>query len=267
MIFSNPPLAEIIAELRWLPWSASQPQPQPAGPGVVVQFPLASPYQEETYSKFSNEVAAKGFGLSERMFPSSFPPLPFQVVYRYRKPAGQSNFVYQLGLGLFSANALPPYQDWDSFRPVVQDGVQALLSSRHPSENREFARISLRYIDLFSAEFTEGKSSFEFANDILGFKLSIPAAIKDQTSNMAKLQAGVQLSMPLNTGLTMNLNFAEGIAAGKSGIVMNTEVVASDPTAPYMHPIMETFEKAHTSIRATFIGLTEKLRAKMKEVK
>jgi uncharacterized protein (TIGR04255 family) len=270
MIFSNPPLVELVAELRWVPGvdrTAAPPQPQGGNLGLqvgTIQFPLTSPYQEEIFSRFSNHVAAKGFVISERLVPSGFPALLFTVVYRFRKPSPTGeNYLYQIGPGLFSANALPPYRNWDSFRPIVQEGIQALLDSRHPTEAVPFTSIKLGYIDLFTAEFTEGKRSFRFLNDVLGVKLELPNTLKEQISDIDGVQAGVHLAMPLRNGLVMNLNFQDGIVAGKSGILMSTEVLAIQPTPPDISQIMQTLENAHTHIRATFLGLTEKLSAKM----
>ena len=230
MIFSNPPLVELIAELRWMPGTATPsvlPQPQGGGQllqALTIQFPLTLSYQEESFSRFSNQVAERGFGTSERLLPVGFPLLPFTVVYRFRKTASGGNFLYQIGPGLFSANALPPYRDWDSFRPIVREGIQALLESRHPTENVPFAAVILRYIDLFSEEFTEGKRSFRFLNEVLGVKLELPNILNGQVSDINLVQAGLQLSMPLRNGLAMNINLQDGAAAGKAGILMSTEV-------------------------------------------
>ena len=269
MIFSNPPLVELVAELRWVPGVAStSATPQPQGGNLVlqagtIQFPLTSQYQEETFSRFSNHAAAKGFLISERLVPVGF-SLPFSVVYRFRKlPSTGENYLYQIGPGVFSANALPPYRNWETFRPIVQEGVQALLESRHTTENVSFLSVKLLYINLFSEEFTEGKRSFRFLNDILGVKLELPNTLKEQISDIDGVQAGVHLAMPLRNGLAMNLNLQDGIAIGKSGILMSTEVLGVQPTPPDISQIMQTLETAHTSIRATFLGLTEKLSAKM----
>jgi uncharacterized protein (TIGR04255 family) len=272
MIFSNPPLVELIAELRWIPGAESPSIPVPPGTnqllqGIAIQFPLRSPYQEESFSRFSNKVAEKGFGISERLVPVGFPLLPFTVVYRFRKPpAAGENYLYQIGPGLFSANALPPYRNWDSFRPIVREGVQALLESRHSTENTPFERVILRYIDLFSEEFTEGKRSLRFLNDVLGLKLELPNTLKEQISDINGVQSGIQLSMPLRNGLAMNLTLQDGAAAGKPGILMSTEVLTVQPTASEISNIMQTLENAHSSIRTTFLGLTEKLSAKMQPV-
>ncbi|MBV8478649.1 MAG: TIGR04255 family protein, partial [Acidobacteria bacterium] len=243
-MFANPPLIELIAELRWIPGQASPVVPGSLGPGI--QFPLVGLNVEQTFSNFSNQVAQRGFGLSERLVPPGFPYIPFSVAYRFRKsPSQRENFLYQIGSGIFSANALPPYREWDRFRPVVREGVGALLISRHESENGDFTSIILRYIDLFSDEFTEGRSSFNFLNELLGIRIELPNVVRSQTQDLGKVQAGLQISLPLSTGLQMNLNFQQGQAAGKTGIIMTTEVFTVSATPAQLEPVMQTFDNAH----------------------
>jgi uncharacterized protein (TIGR04255 family) len=126
--------------------------------------------------------------------------------------------------------------------------------------------VILRYIDLFSEEFTEGKRSFRFLNDVLGLRLELPSTLNEQISDVNGVQSGIQLSMPLRNGLAMRLNLQDGTAAGKAGILMSTEVLTVQPTPPEISQIMQTLENAHTSIRVTFLGLTERLSAKMQPV-
>lgn len=266
MIFANPPLIELIAELRWLPGGIAVPNSLPA-PGTVLQFPLVPAYVEETFARFLNRVAAQGFGMSERVLPPNFPLFPFSVVYRIRKvDIENKNFVYQIGSGIFSANAIPPYRDWSTFKPVVEQGIRALLESRHDAERGDFTSVSLRYVDLFADEFSDGKLSFGFLNDVLGIKVAFPKALVDQIGDMNAAKSGLQLSVPLKTGLTMNLQIQEGTAAGKNGILMVTEVIAAQPTRANLGAVMEVLENAHSSIRMTFLGLTEKLYDKMQRV-
>jgi hypothetical protein len=52
--------------------------------------------------------------------------------------------------------------------------------------------------------------------------------------------------------------------AGKAGILMTTEVFTLIPVAADTNLIMNNFEKAHDSIRVTFLGLTSKMHGKMK---
>ena len=178
MIFSNPPLIELVAELRWLPGVSNAGAP--VSGQVTVQFPIAS--AEESFEKFRRSVASKGFVVSERIVPPGFPMLPFSVAQRFRKPSTDENYVYQIGMGVFSANALPPYRSWDSFRPVVSEGVDTLLASRHASDSGNVSVI-LRYLDVFSADLTDGLKSFDFINSVLGIEVRLPAVLMDQIAN------------------------------------------------------------------------------------
>jgi uncharacterized protein (TIGR04255 family) len=263
MIFANPPLSEIVAELHWIPWPGAV---NPAtSPGKVIQFPLPAPELEETYSRFSNNLAKIGFGNSERLSPLGFPTIPFTPLLRFRKPPGSTggNFLYQIGPGLFSANALPPYSDWNGFKPAVQDGVNAFLDSWGTSRTSEFTKLSLRYINLFSSEFTDDIGSSRFLNEILGIRVEPPAVLTRQMSDPMGLQAGLILNLPLKTGLSMNLTVVDGSVGGKTGIVMTTEAFSVQPTPPYIQQIMERLDSAHSSLHETFLGLTEKLRDKL----
>jgi len=261
MIFANPPIVELVAELRWVPGAPGANMPE--GGVVRLQFPLT--FIEESFENFRRAIADKGFAVSERLVPVGFPILPFTVAQRFRKPSNKENYAYQVGLGVFSANALPPYRDWESFRPIVGEGVETLLSSRHSSD-RGNVSVILRYLDVFSDEMTEGRKSFDFLNDVLGITLMLPTTLLEQTANLGDLRAGLQLSLSLGDGLAMNLGVQDGTVAGRTGVLMTTEVFTVQPIAPEAHSIMQTFEKAHDNIRVTFLGLTKKIRDKMKPV-
>jgi uncharacterized protein (TIGR04255 family) len=261
MIFANPPLIELVAELRWVPGVAGPIKPDSGA--VSVQFPMA--FVEESFDNFRRSIATKGFTNSERLIPLGFPTLPFVVAQRFRKPSNNENYVFQVGLGVFSANALPPYRDWDSFRPIVREGVETLLSSRHSSDKANIS-VLLRYLDVFTEELTEGRKSADFMNDILGIKLTLPATLAEQVSNLRDLRAGLQLSFNIKDALSMNIGIQEGTVGTKTGVVMSTEVATLQPVKPQIDEIMQNFERAHNYIRDTFIGLTTQIRDKMKPV-
>lgn len=262
MIFSNPPLVELVAELRWVPGMAGPVNPQ-AGTAIV-QLPIG--FGEESLENFRRLIAQKGFPVSERLVPIGLPLVPFSVAQRFRRPSNDDeNYLYQIGLGVFSANALPPYRSWDSFRPIVQKGVESLLASRHSSD-RANVTVLLRYLDVFTEEFTAGRRSADFINEILGIKLSLPASLTENAAPNPELRVGLQLSQKLKNNLSMNVGLQEGAAGTKTGILMSTEVFTNQPVAPELDTIMQNFENAHSYVRSTFIGLTTKIRDKMQPV-
>jgi uncharacterized protein (TIGR04255 family) len=261
MIFANPPLVELVAELRWVPGFAGTVNPQ--GGTATIQLPIG--FGEESLEKFRRLIAQKGFSVSERLVPVGFPLVPFSVTQRFRKQSNEENYLYQVGLGVFSANALPPYRSWDSFRPIVREGVETLLATRHTTDRANIT-VLLRYLDVFTDDFTEGRKSVAFLNDVLGIKLLLPAALTEQAANLPELRAGLQLTLNLKDGLCMNIALQDGAVGTKTGIVMTTEVFTIQPVNPQLDSIMENFERAHSYIRGTFLGLTTKIRDKMNPV-
>jgi uncharacterized protein (TIGR04255 family) len=258
MIFSNPPLVELVAELRWVPGISGPSNPDGS---VTVQFPLA--FVEESLEIFRRSIAAKGFTISERLIPAGFLTLPFTVVQRFRRSSNEENYAYQIGVGVFSANALPPYRDWESFRPIVREGVETLLASRHAADRANIS-VVLRYLDVFSNELTEGRKSFDFLNEVLGITLRLPTRLIERALNPRELRAGLQVSLPLNDGLAMNIGVQDGSAGGKTGVLMTTEVFTIQPVNADLDLIMQKFEKSHDNIRVTFLDLTTKIHDKMK---
>src|SRR5579863_2360328 len=127
-IFRQPPLVEIVAEVRWDITGL---------PGVPAQFaggPIPVPDSsalEIHFMNFASKAAAKGFGLVERVVPTGFPLLAHQVTLRYRNVAEVEGVpLFQLGPGVFTANLSPPYKSWEAFRPFIDLGLGLLLESR-----------------------------------------------------------------------------------------------------------------------------------------
>ena len=260
MQFANPPIVELVAELRWVPGISGPTNPDGS---VSLQFPLA--FVEQSLETFRTSITQQGFNISERLIPGGFPTLPFAVVQRFRKSSEQENYAYQLGWGIFSANALPPYRNWDSFRPIVQSGVQTLFASRHPTD-RSNVSVILRYLDVFSDEMTGGRKSFAFLNDILGIEVLLPRSLSEKAMNMRELQAQLQVSIPLQQNLFMKITVQDGTLGTKSGVIMTTEVFSPQAITPSLQAVMSLFEEAHNHIRTTFMDLTAKIHDKMRPV-
>jgi len=86
---------------------------------------------EEFFMRFGGAAHQLGFAEVERLTPPNFPLIGFQPVFRFRPPSDKGRKVlYQVGAGMFSANAVPPYKSWDDFGPVVRSGVRALIGAR-----------------------------------------------------------------------------------------------------------------------------------------
>jgi hypothetical protein len=122
---------ELIAETRWTPRGEEIGLFLP--PGTPTTNPLlamvAPGLDEAVLAQFSSAIAMKGYGRSERLLPQGFPALAHQPLYRYRQTTveeGKSSPIYQLGVGAFSAHAIPPYS-----RSEVRCSSKLLMTSPH----------------------------------------------------------------------------------------------------------------------------------------
>lgn len=266
MIFSNPPLVELIAELRW--GAPAMVLPIAGSGGVMATGPTpitASNRAEELFMRFGAKVAEDGFSQFERIVPAGFPLMPFQPVYRYRKgTTTNETSLYQLGPGLFTANITPPYQSWEHFRPVVGAGVAKLLECRDNAEMDEpFGAALLRYIDAFGPEFTQGLSIFDFLTEKLGFHASLPKGINDLADRSQPIQPTLQFGVRLNGGLFMNIAAGEGVVDGRSALILDTTVSTTTVVGCTLEEVMRAFDDAHNVIRTAFISITKPIETLM----
>lgn len=259
--FKNPPLVELIAELRW-----GFPIPtQVTGVGAILISTLSANQYEEFFMRFGSKVAAAGFSRFERIVPPGFPFLPYQPVYRYRYVSeDQGVKLYQLGSGIFSANITPPYQSWEHFKPVVAQGVEMLLESLSDEQkNQPFVAASLRYIDAFKDDLTQERSIRDFMADVLDIKVSLPEAITRHAPASSSIEPLLQLTIPVSSGF-LNLTVANGAFNNERAIIMDTTVSTTQGLQPTKEEIMSVFDNAHHLIHELFIGLTKPLEELMK---
>jgi len=211
--------------------------------------------------RFGTRVGALGYEQVERIVPPGFPSLPFQAIYRFRKKAPeQGTTLYQVGTDVFSANITPPYHSWEQFRPVIEEGVLILLETRNPAEKElSFGSASLRYIDAFGKQFTEGRSPAVFIKDVLGFELQLPAAVCDEVAPSAEIRPSIQLQIPLKSGQQMSFALGEGSVSGEEAIVMDLTVSSEGSISPNISDTMKIFHSAHDVCHRVFVGTTRKL--------
>lgn len=257
--FENAPLVEIIAELRWNP----QPLPPQAVGGVgsapMTVMAVNTNSFDEFFMRFGGEVYQHGFQRAERVVPTGFPLMMFQPVYRYRKSAdSDASVLYQAGVGMFSANAIPPYRSWDSFSPKVEAGIEALLKTRSDLERDiPFSSISLRYLDAFGPALTAGRDIGAFIRDVLGITLELPDGISKHVLPGQTVKPFLQLAMPLANGMTMNVGIGEGMVNNEAAIIMDTTVGTSSDTAPDKSSVMAALNAARSVIHEMFFQLTK----------
>lgn len=258
----NAPLVELIAELRWKPEALGGELPiQPAGTNSPAFFAGNTNSFEEFFVRFGASVAREGFRNTERISPAGFPIVAFQPVYRFRKNANDdASVLYQVGAGMFSANAIPPYQNWDKFSPVVAAGVNGVLQTRSDKEkDASFVAVSLRYIDAFGPAFTEGADVATFLDSKLGIRFTLPPGLSKVLAEGRTALPLIQLQLPMPNDMVMNIGLGEGIANNTKAIIVDTTVGTLKPIAANLNSVMQAMNVAHTAIHNMFFEITKPL--------
>jgi uncharacterized protein (TIGR04255 family) len=264
--FEMPPLVELIAELRWIPGGVKVAANDPNGLEIQPSVFL-NPRADELYMQFAGIIGAHGYTQIERLVPAGFPSMPFTPIYRYREGGSpQGPTLYQLGLGIFSANTTPPYKSWTEFRPVVEQGVQALLRSLGKEGGGTFSSVVLRYIDGFTPLFTGSLSMDRFLRDALGVTVVLPTALTSRIAQGSEIRPRLQVAIPLGAGMNMSMALGEGRANGQEAVIMDTSVSAGQPVPANLESVMVALDAARTIIHDTFIELTSKLHKIMKPI-
>lgn len=260
--FEKPPLVELIAEVRWGSPSFPNSSFYPEFPQNLM---LSQDQNDDFFKCFGKKAALLGFSRSERLIPLNFPAMPFQPIFHYPRESsfGGTN-VYQVGKGIFSAHATPPYRSWKDFFPVVRDGVEILLECRLENEkNLPFDVLNLRYIDAFTHPLTQDCKTIEFISKILGFGIKIPDAILNHAKDPDGIIPFIQLTVPISYG-QIHVVIADGRVNNEPSIICDTTISRTDITDPSIENVMETFDSIHDLMREIFLELTKPIHNLMK---
>jgi uncharacterized protein (TIGR04255 family) len=260
--FENPPLVELIAELRW--GTPNLPQPPPSGMSFTIQV-SPSTSQEEFFTRFADAIADHGFGRAERLVPAGFGILPFQPAYRFRKSSEKAGTtLYQIGTNVFSTNVTPPYQSWDAFRPTIKTGIEVLLETRDKEQEKiPFDPVALRYINAFDSRLTGGRSTMEFLSEVLGFRIGLPPSLDRIRSPGTSIDPLLRVTFPAESDYIMSVNLAAGVLSGNPAIVMDSSVLSQKPVSPESDQLLAVLDKAHDLIHDSFVEMTEKIHSLM----
>lgn len=246
-VFRNPPLIEMIAELRW------------SGPGlnsIPVIPPGADGPAEEMFLRWTAQMGALGYEHVERMVPVGFPlPLDVPTLRVKQRTGAPQNTLFQLGPRLFTANATPPYLSWNDFAPTAREGIVTLLAVRPEPEATAPVHVALRYIDAFREPLLDGQTPMQFLTETLKIGLEISPAIARHAEPDAELGALVHLSVPVTNGV-LRVQFAQGFVADTPALIMDMTVSRSESVEPDPDAVMRALGQARSITHAVFIELT-----------
>jgi len=259
--FQNAPLVEIVAELRWqIPQLAASDQ---AGNPIQLPIALADNAMTAFFHRITSAVGNHGFDRLEQLVlpgPSMSVLLP-QMVYRYRR-TDEVPVLAQIGPGMFSVNALPPYKSWDEFRPLLEGGIESLLEAL---TDKPELTASLRYIDAFKKDLTSDRDARAFATEVLGFRLDLPITLEARLAEGAQARVSFQMVLPV-LGMSMTITVSDGYLGTDPVVLMNTDVRIEDALLADKQVILSTLDKAHDLIHGTFVDMTQSIRDKLEPI-
>jgi uncharacterized protein (TIGR04255 family) len=260
--FRNAPLVETVAEVRWQSAQGGVSIPQPAAlsqPAISVV--VGTTDLENFYTQFGGEIFERGFARSERIVPVGVPALQGQAVMRFRSSLPEkATVLYHVGPGIFSANALPPYRSWNHFAPDVETGLDVLLAVRNTNEKeRQFNPISLRYLNAFRPELTEGADTAEFISAVLKFDVDLPDAVLSRRNPDKPVQPFIAMAIPITAGL-LRVNVGEAVVAGVGkAALLDMTLSTEHPIEPTKSAVMHYFHSAHSVLHDMFLELTKSI--------
>jgi len=256
--FAKAPLIELIAELRWIPQGSTpvpsgSPVQQAGAPGIFV----GGAKQEEFYNQLGRQLYHLGFDRSQRLLPMGMPFSLHEAVYRFQsEKEAQVSVLYQVGFGIFSVHAIPPYRSWAQFLPFVSKGIEILLKTRlEDDQSRPFCQTSLRYIDFFNQDLMGDRSMSSFATDVLKISPRLPAPILKVAASNELRSFFTKAVIPVGIG-DLTLNIGDGQFNNQPGILLDTMISTTKETEPESTPIMNVYNSAYAIIHNLFFEMT-----------
>lgn len=259
--YGNPPLVELIAELRWGP---SLPTAQPNKmTTVAVTLPRAQ--DDEVFMNFGMLVAQKGYGRLERLAPAGVPLPPQFIACRFRPTdPNQQSPLFQIGKGIFTANAVPPnYGSWESFCPIVRNGIEMLIDShqRAGEPPPDINQALVRYIDVFNDELTGGRSVSDFMSEVLGVQVTLPKAITSLAK--IKIEPLIQFSVPVELGL-LSMTIGGGTRGTDVLPLLDTSLLIQRPIGADVDEAIKALSDGRGVIHDLFRALTASIHETMR---
>jgi uncharacterized protein (TIGR04255 family) len=261
--FANPPIVELIAEIRWPFYGSKEFQEAQAGSGFVIETPH---FEIDAFlTRFGAAILALGYTSSERLVPQGVPSAPGQPVFRYRSPE-HDGIMVQAGWGVATVNAVPPhYKSWTNFVPRLQEVLGALTEARG-DDNQPYYHASVRYIDAFGAAWLNSMTPAAFARDILGFDVRLPRAIDTHRDAADAPQAAFQLTFPIKNGMRARVTVGEGVVNGNQALIYDTLLGIDEPVAATADAVLAALDEAHSIVHEMFEGVTAPIRDRMKPI-
>ncbi|WP_087723433.1 TIGR04255 family protein [Pandoraea sp. PE-S2T-3] len=270
-VFKHPPLVELIAEVRFGPplmglGSGGGQAIVQGADGQPMQFAFVASY-ESFFMRFAVEAHRLGFTIQERVLPPNAVVVPYQTVWRWKKPEIE-NLYLQLGMGVFTVNGAPPtYESWDTFLPTVEEGVKGLIASfeSFPGEAPKcFSQTHLRYIDLFNSERVKDMAPLDFLGNVMGLRIQLPEVV-DKLVGHGAVKPHLNFQIPTEDGHIL-LTFGDGVVGGRRGHIFDSTVTRNGEIPLTHEAVVKCFGESHKVTNDLFMSMTKPLHDEMEVV-
>jgi len=244
---SNPPLVEVIVEVRWELEQGPHPETK------------VDPHYKLLPGKLFDKLSG-AYPYHEELPQASLPDeiSPYMVKHRFRCEKDQWPLV-QLGPGILTVNHTKKYKTFNEFCPLAVSAVNALFEVHPGRDILKMSSLLLRYID--AKEFDYKKNDVvRFLGEKMGIPLSLPPKLFNGTGveDVAR-SFSWNSSFPCNKpkGLAI-LKFATGMSNGKPALIWEQIVKSVHDDAPEMPDAFEDWiTEAHEVTESWFLSLIE----------
>ena len=241
--YPEPPLVEVIAEVRW------KLTPLSSIPNGGVD-----PYFFKFRDWLSALVAEKGFAFKEPLATADL-PLEFlggSPTIRFR-PGAEKWPLFQVGPGLLSINITPPYEGWAQFRQTMKIGIDGLRTFfAKETQLFELASLTLHYIDAFTA--VHGMHDYnKFVVQNLSFASPLPTVPEALTLDPAETQISGEVRYMLKKPSSSYMIYR--VRPGKhreDSAALVEFMIKQESNLDWPMDPMPWFDEAHAACRAAF---------------
>jgi uncharacterized protein (TIGR04255 family) len=249
IIYKNPALVEVVAEVQWNLTSLAVPH------GAAVD-----PFYDVVRADITPKLAALGYIHVLDIVPPQVPKelLAWKPLQRFS--ASESSWPkLQLGPGIFSVNmGGPQYTGWPDFSKAIEDGFSALLGA-FPSPDRllSLKSIQLRYIDAFS-ETHNFKNIGQFTSEYLGLDHVLPNRFIEKLRldpTQVATQSNTRFPLPTLEKASASIQVADAAVNGKKSCLIQFTIEKTQDIQPKAINLMEWLETAHDIAKDMFLSL------------
>lgn len=266
--FSNSPLVEIVAEIRWGESIAAPKLRQLEGE-------LGGAY-DESYQAFVNVMRPLGYRNIERLIPAGFPGFYGHPSVRCRPdPADESgpdtalsSTLVQYGPGIFAVNGMQPYSSWDDFAPLVHNALAAFVEGgvipQDAGDECDQVQVLVRYVDAFTEDFTKGRTAAQFMRDSLSVAVSVPDVLMGE-ADAAFDVSSLNLVVQVDHG-KMGLKFSDGQFRSSKALMLQMDFKRNELVDFGVDVVMQAFAQGREQIHKAFVGMTRPIHDVMEPV-